>query len=537
MDPVNNEGTMKSFMKGAVLLTIAGFIVKLLSAVYRVPFQNLVGDQGFYIYQQVYPFVAIFGIWTSYGFAVAVSKLLADNSRQDHGAILRVAFMYVAIISFTVFLLLFLGAELLAGWMGDRQLDQLLKVGSFSVLLMAPLAVLKGHFQSRNDMAPVAYAQVVEQGLRVSVILLGTWVVVSSGFSLYAAGQLAMLGAVAGGLGAVILLLLYFRGHSKMLRNTSAIRTWPIIKEMTAVSISVSMSSLILLLFQLVDSFTVFRLLEASGMSRLAAMEQKGIYDRGQPLVQFGILIATSLTLAIVPLVARTSRKHSGRPAEMYARLAFRVSFLFAFAAAVGLTFVMPYVNEMLFQTREQSGALIIFSWQIVWMSLLLIMTAMLHGFGKVRVPALLLIMGLAVKVVSNWLLLPVWGVAGAAVAGNIGLAVIVAGLLFYFKKVWPLQFAPWTYYAWLFGAAAAMSAIVLGWSVLADGYLFDNLSSRLGAALTTATAIPLGAAVFMTLIAKSRIITEKEWYIIPFGRKLAGLQLAINSKKKGEKR
>jgi PST family polysaccharide transporter len=34
-----------------------------------------------------------------------------------------------------------------------------------------------------------------------------------------------------------------------------------------------------------------------------------------------------------------------------------------------------------------------------------------------------------------------------------------------------------------------------------------------------------------------SRIITEKEWYIIPFGRKLAGLQLAINSKKKGEKR
>ena len=62
---MNNEGTMKSFMKGAVLLTIAGFIVKLLSAVYRVPFQNLVGDQGFYIYQQVYPFVAIFGIWTS----------------------------------------------------------------------------------------------------------------------------------------------------------------------------------------------------------------------------------------------------------------------------------------------------------------------------------------------------------------------------------------------------------------------------------------------------------------------------------------
>lgn len=534
---MNNEGTMKSFMKGAVLLTIAGFIVKLLSAVYRVPFQNLVGDQGFYIYQQVYPFVAIFGIWTSYGFAVAVSKLLADTDRQAHGAILRIAFIYVATVSIAVFVLLFFGAELLAGWMGDRQLDRLLKVGAFSVLLMAPLAVLKGYFQSRNDMAPVAYAQVMEQGLRVSVILIGTWIVISSGFSLYAAGQMAMLGAVVGGLGAVVLLLTYFRRHSDFLKQPSQMQTWPVIKEMTAVSLSVSMSSLILLLFQLVDSFTVFRLLEESGLSRIAAMEQKGIYDRGQPLVQFGILIATSLTLAIVPLVARTSKSHSGRPAEMYASLAFRVSVLFAFAAAVGLTFVMPYVNETLFQTREQSGALIIFSWQIVWMSLLLIMTAMLHGLGKVRVPALLLAMGLAVKVVSNWLLLPVWGVAGAALAGNIGLALIVIGLVFYFKKVWPLQLAPFSYYARLFGAALAMSAVVLGWSIVADGYLFDGLSSRLGAALTTATAIPLGAAVFMALIARSRIITEKEWYIIPFGRKLAGLQLAINSKKKGEKR
>lgn len=528
---------MKSFMKGAVLLTVAGFIVKLLSAVYRVPFQNLVGDRGFYIYQQVYPFVAIFGIWASYGFAVAVSKLLADTSKQTHGMILRIAFIYIAAISAAVFMLLFFGSGLLAAWMGDAQLAGLLKVGAFSVLLMAPLSVLKGYFQSHNDMAPVAYAQVMEQGLRVSVILIGTWLVVSNGFSLYAAGQTAMLGAVVGGLGAVVLLISYFRRHSNFLKQPSAVRSWLVVKEMTAVSLSVSMSSLILLLFQLVDSFTVFRLLEESGFGRLAAMEQKGIYDRGQPLVQFGILIATSLTLAIVPLVARTSKKSSGRPAEMYARLAFRVSFLFAFAAAAGLTFVMPSVNEMLFQTREQSGALIIFSWQIVWMSLLLIMTAMLYGLGKVRVPALFLLLGLLVKVISNLLLLPVWGVAGAAVAGNIGLVVIVAGLLFYFKKIWPLQFAPFSYYVWLFGAVGAMGAVVLGWSVVADGYLFDALSGRLGAALTAATAIPLGAGVFMLLIGKSRIITEKEWYIIPFGRKLAGLQLALNSKKKGEKR
>lgn len=528
---------MKSFMKGAVLLTIAGFIVKLLSAIYRVPFQNLVGDQGFYIYQQVYPFVAIFGIWSSYGFAVAISKLLADANETTHRKLLRVAFGYVGAISLAIFVLLFFGAELLAGWMGDANLAGLLKVGALAVLLMAPLAILKGFFQSRNDMAPVAYAQVLEQGLRVSVILIGTWIVVSQGFSLYIAGQMAMLGAVVGGLGAVMLLVLYFHQQSDRINSSEAVDVWSVIKEITVISLSVSMSSLILVLFQLVDSFTVFRLLEESGTVRLMAMEQKGIYDRGQPLVQFGMLIATSLTLAIVPLVARTSRKIQGRSANMYARLAFRLSFLFAFAAATGLTFVMPYVNETLFQTRQQSGALIIFSWQIVWMSLLLIITAMLHGIGKVRVPALLLMLGLLLKISCNWLFVPIWGIAGAAIAGNASLVVIVVGLVVYFKKVWPLQFAPASYYRWLLVAALAMSAVVLGWTRVADGFVFAGFSSRLSALFTTVTAIPLGALIFMFIVAKYRIITEKEWYIIPFGRKLAKLQLVINSKKTGEKR
>ena len=83
-------------MKGAVLLTLAGFVVKLLSAVYRVPFQNMVGDQGFYIYQQVYPFIGIFAAWTSYGFAVAVSKVLADAPDAEQGGILRIAFGFIA---------------------------------------------------------------------------------------------------------------------------------------------------------------------------------------------------------------------------------------------------------------------------------------------------------------------------------------------------------------------------------------------------------------------------------------------------------
>ncbi len=150
---------MASFLKGAALLTLAGFVVKLLSAVYRVPFQNLVGDEGFYIYQQVYPFVAIFGIWTSYGFAVAVSKLLAEQHDSKHAGILRTATWLMVILSASAFAALYFGAGMLASWMGDPLLAGLLRAGAFAVVFMAPLAIMKGRLQATGNMAPVATAR------------------------------------------------------------------------------------------------------------------------------------------------------------------------------------------------------------------------------------------------------------------------------------------------------------------------------------------------------------------------------------------
>ena len=144
-----------------------------------------------------------------------------------------------------------------------------------------------------------------------------------------------------------------------------------------------------------------------------SAMETKGVYDRGQPLVQMGILIASTLSLAIVPLIAHHTAKNKGIGALPFIRLTFRTAFLFGWAAAAGLALVLPFVNEMLFETRDGSTALIIFVVQIFWLSLILPLTAMLQGAGKIKVPALLLIGGLVVKVIANLILVPIYDITG----------------------------------------------------------------------------------------------------------------------------
>ena len=84
---------------------------------------------------------------------------------------------------------------------------------------MPMLAVLKGSFQSEGRMTPVAVSNVGEQAIRVAIILIGTWIAVRAGASLYTAGEMAMWGAVIGQAAGVVILALYYRnafkGHSE----------------------------------------------------------------------------------------------------------------------------------------------------------------------------------------------------------------------------------------------------------------------------------------------------------------------------------
>jgi len=45
-------------------------------------------------------------------------------------------------------------------------------------------------------------------------------------------------------------------------------------------------------------------------------------------------------------------------------------------------------------------------------------------------------------------------------------------------------------------------------------------------------TAVSIGAFVMLTIIAKKRVLIEKEWYLLPFGRRMAVYQLWLNSRK-----
>lgn len=81
---------MKSAFSGVVVLTGALIVVKVLSALYRVPYQNVLGDEGLYAYQQIYPIVALGMILSMNAIPSAVTQTLGGHgTAQRYSMVLR----------------------------------------------------------------------------------------------------------------------------------------------------------------------------------------------------------------------------------------------------------------------------------------------------------------------------------------------------------------------------------------------------------------------------------------------------------------
>src|SRR3954464_14534758 len=108
----------KAVFKGAFILTIAAIITKILSAFYRIPYQNIVGDVGFYIYQQVYPFYGLAVVLSTTGFPVVISKLFAEQrekgNEEKNRFLLFTSYIYLQLFGVVCFLILYFGAGQIA---------------------------------------------------------------------------------------------------------------------------------------------------------------------------------------------------------------------------------------------------------------------------------------------------------------------------------------------------------------------------------------------------------------------------------------
>ncbi len=76
---MSKDNTKDSFLKGALILGIAGVAVKIIGAFFRIPLGNMIGSTGMGYYQSAYPVYTLFLTLATAGFPTAVAKLVSEK--------------------------------------------------------------------------------------------------------------------------------------------------------------------------------------------------------------------------------------------------------------------------------------------------------------------------------------------------------------------------------------------------------------------------------------------------------------------------
>lgn len=537
---VQSRKNYHGLVEGAFILTIAGIITKILSAAYRVPYQNIVGDIGFYIYQQVYPIYGIALVLSTYGFPVVISKLIAERYEQedDHGAqrILIISFFLLSFMGISVFSFLYWGANLISGMMGDRELESLIRVLAFSFLLLPVISLCRGYFQGRKNMIPTASSQVFEQLVRVITILLFSYLLLLNGYSIYEASAGAIFGSILGGFTAIIVLF-YYLFNKKTLPfkkvNWSKVRRTSrgTIKVIVIQGFTISVSGLMLILVQLVDSFTLYSLLISNGMEETAAKALKGVYDRGQPLIQLGTVVATSLSLTLVPLISSAKKREDYSFILEKVNISLKIAIVIGVGAAIGLASIITPTNRMLFQDSVGSEELMILGVSILFTTIILTVSAILQGLGLSYFPAISVIMGIVIKMGLNLLLVPAYSIKGAAFATVISFLFITVMNCFFLYVKLPLR---------IVSRRTVMMTIIAAGVMVSTLYLYHKflyfivgalVDTRLFSTFHSLSAVLLGGLVYILVIIKGNVFSSEDLTNFPFGEKVTFI---IRSRKQG---
>ena len=435
------------FLKGTLILTIAGFVVKAIGSINWILLSRILGGEGIGIYQMAFPIYLLLLQVSSAGVPIAISILTAErlalNDYTGAKRVFNISFTMLTITGLIASLAMFFGAD----WLISSGIIQESRA-YYSLIALAPaiffvtwISCFRGYIQGYEMMTPTAMSQIVEQILRVVVMLGAAAILLPYGLPEAAGG--ASLGAGIGAFGAFLVLLYYYYKLPKAPATGESFEgeresTKEVLSRLIWLALPISLASIMLPLTANLDLIIVPRRLLVAGFSLNEATELFGyLTGMAVPLINLATIITAALATSIVPSISHAFAKHDHEGIYDRTAGAMRLSFMGTVPFTVMLYVLAAPTVTLIYNAPKAEMATQIVAFAIFFLGIHQVTTGILQGLGKPRIPVVNMAIAIIIKVILNWNLtaIPELGIGGAAWAtvADIGFAALLN--LIYIKK------------------------------------------------------------------------------------------------------
>ncbi len=413
--PSESSNGSSKILRGSFLMMVSYLFFRVGGYLYRFILSRMLGPEGYGLVGLTTPFQGIFQVLSAGGFPPAISKFVAQHNALDEKDMARqviltsLKFMMVAGTLFGI--LIFFSADWIANFYFQKPamvypLQAVALITPFSVIVGA----LRGAFQGVYKMELVVASRAVEQ-----VFMIGMAVVfVSIGF--YAAGAVlgTALGFIASSLVSLILLKKYvWTLFPKPVNKISFKDELALLKTLLVFSIPVAITALSEMAIYDVGPLVIGRYLPA---------QDAGYYTTADPIARLPLIISLSVAAVILPAASEAASLKDKVLLENYITQSYRYVVLLVFPLCVGIAIFAQPLLGLLFGSDYIFGApvLSILVVGMTFYTLFMVSSSIIQGMGYPRLPMIILILGTVLNIILNFLMVPMYGIIGAAIATTI---------------------------------------------------------------------------------------------------------------------
>lgn len=552
----------QTFLQGTAVLAMATVLVKLMGFLFKVPLNNIIGEDGFGYFNTAYDVYNVLLMISTTGLPVAMSRMISQAQTLGNHAQIKRIYRTSLYVFLTIGMVGSLGMLFFC-----RQLSVMVTTNENSwaaiaalapcVLLICLVSAYRGFFQGQSNMTPTSVSQIFEAVTRLVVGLGLAWlvmkltgdaavrvqgIVLASGETAQDYGDItlaaggAILGVTLGSLISVVYLHHKFRQSNQILSlgGGTAKSTRSTMKELLSIAVPITLGSAGLQIINLFDTMIYMRRLTgALQWTEKMADSAKGVYNFCQTVFALPCSFIPTITIAVIPAITASLTRKDLAEAKATSESSVRTMALIAMPCAAGLFVMAEPVIRLLCSTYTEdkiqlaATMLAILGLTVIFNSLVLLLNAIMQAHGDVVTPVVNMLIGGIIKIIVNYILVgqPNLNIVGAPIGTFICYISITALDLIAMKR--HISARPAIFKNIIRPGLA--SAIMGAATFMVYRVLSNAISSwKLACLLSLAFAVVLYAVLVVFL----RCLTYEDCMLLPKGEKIAKI-LRIRKKTK----
>ena len=469
----------QSLLSGALILVVATIIVKLISAIYKIPITNYIGGIGMGYYTTAYKiYLPIWSISMA-GLPVAVSKLISENMAlgkfNNVKSIFKVSLRAFLVTGTAGTLLLCAIAYPYVKYVAKapEALPVILCIAP-AILICCIMSAYRGYYEGMRNMLPTAVSQITESLVKLVFGLGFTYLAIQYCSShditkpeiMYPIeASAAILGVTVGTLGSQIYLWIKMKkdgfgfSEEELFTAPTADSNKQILRALITLAIPIVLTSLISNVATLIDAATVQNRLAiavSKGEDVIRTMypfipegtEKLNVYlygcfDVDETLRNMVPQITLTLGVSSLPALAQYWAINDRKNIRVSIESVLRICMLISLPAGVGMAVLANPILNLLYGSKQPDipfmceDILIIFGFSLFLYALSSPVTTLLQAIGKAKIPAISFGAACAVKIILNYILvgMPQFNIKGAAISTVACYSIsVIVNLFFLFK-------------------------------------------------------------------------------------------------------